>query len=681
MDFFNKQFEETLRGTSSQTEARLGVYLPFIEALRDIYPDGSVTDLGCGRGEVLELLRDHGVSAEGVDINPEMEEMAKELGLDVHTKDAVDFLQGLPDASRICISSIHMVEHIEFDGLQRLVREAHRVLLPGGLLILETPNPENLVVGTCDFYADPTHRRPIPPELLRLVSEYTEFKRTKILRLQESRLPNNTISLRDVLSGVSPDYAIVAQKDAPAEILDATELLFARDSGKTLSQLTEEYDAAIQTQLEKLRSNLSVEKERSTTFQEEQRGIAKTITAYAQQLSAKLTAQTDHIESCEQRIHQLETELSAAKEEQGQVTLRERQEVSERIEEMRNRMVTSQQMEQVQELLGEVEQKATSAEAKIEELSQEQFEAEQRLSEELREKLSDSQREILQSWREAKKREEAYQQRLEVMESTVNYLKAKVLDLESRQQELCSTDSLEELGGRIQGLESHANTLGKVLNNVIWQLDEQVIPPRTLQPAPDMLTPENGNDLLAQLMARQDSNFIETAYNTILLRASDPKGMQHYLSMLRQGESKVEILGRLRFSPEGRRQKVRIPKLGRSFLFQRIYRIPLLGGLLQALSAGLRSHYLEQNQRKLEASLFRFFESDTRKAPFYPSIEGLSTLVLTSIPLREASRASKSTTEDIVSSDFWDNLQQEDPKVRKIYFEICEEVAKIKEKK
>ncbi len=80
---------------------------------------------------------------------------------------------------------------------------------------METPNPENIVVATRDFYLDPTHQRPIPPQLLSFLPEFYGFARTKIIRLQESKdlEMRADLTLQDVLSGASPDYAVVAQKE------------------------------------------------------------------------------------------------------------------------------------------------------------------------------------------------------------------------------------------------------------------------------------------------------------------------------------------------------------------------------------------------------------------------------------------------------------------------------------
>ncbi|HEX7044660.1 MAG TPA: methyltransferase type 11, partial [Burkholderiales bacterium] len=149
--------------------------------------------------------------------------------------------------------------HLEFDEVRALVHEALRVLQPGGLLILETPNPENVVVGCTRFYLDPTHRRPIPPQLLSFLAEYYGYERVKVLRLQEAAElhgDNGGIALLDVLSGVSPDYAVVARKRGDERVLAATEAAFAADHGVTLESLAERYDRVREEREEALRAEL-----------------------------------------------------------------------------------------------------------------------------------------------------------------------------------------------------------------------------------------------------------------------------------------------------------------------------------------------------------------------------------------------------------------------------------------
>ena len=214
---FYRAFEERFRGTRALIQQRVAVYLPFVLPIAQRYPGLGVLDLGCGRGEWLQVLKDAGVNAEGVDADAGMLHGCAQWGLRVQRADALAFLQQQATASRICISLIHVVEHLPFEVLLRIVQEARRVLVPEGILIMETPNPENFSVGACSFYIDPTHRNPLPPPLLAFVPEYFGFERIKTLRLQENPQlhAQSTYSMADVLEGISPDYAIVAQLQQP----------------------------------------------------------------------------------------------------------------------------------------------------------------------------------------------------------------------------------------------------------------------------------------------------------------------------------------------------------------------------------------------------------------------------------------------------------------------------------
>src|SRR6185437_6360076 len=132
------------------------------------------------RGEWLEMLRDEGYQAAGVDMDEGMLQGCRERGLNARRGDALTALRELPDESMNLVSAFHLVEHMAFDDVRALLREARRVLKPAGLLILETPNPENIVVGTSLFYLDPTHLRPIPPELLSFAVEFEGFRRNTV---------------------------------------------------------------------------------------------------------------------------------------------------------------------------------------------------------------------------------------------------------------------------------------------------------------------------------------------------------------------------------------------------------------------------------------------------------------------------------------------------------------------
>ncbi|MDF3095873.1 methyltransferase domain-containing protein [Burkholderia anthinoferrum] len=246
MDSFYRAFEDQHRGSRELIKSRLAKYRPFIAPLATLYPGGKAFDLGCGRGEWLELMGESGFAAIGVDLDGDMLEACRERGLSVFQGDAIEYLAALDANSHALVSAFHVVEHVSFEQVRRIVSEALRVLKPGGLLILETPNPENIVVAGCNFYLDPSHVRPIPSELLSFVGEYAGFARVKRIRLQESpalQEEGARAHLMDVLGGVSPDYAIVAQKscgEADAAFFDAA---FDADYGLSLAELAARFEA------------------------------------------------------------------------------------------------------------------------------------------------------------------------------------------------------------------------------------------------------------------------------------------------------------------------------------------------------------------------------------------------------------------------------------------------------
>jgi O-antigen chain-terminating methyltransferase len=245
---FYRAFEDRHRGSRELIRERQEVYFPFIEPLKALYVDCKAIDLGCGRGEWLEILKQTGFDPLGVDLDRGMLDACLELGLPVELGDALSALKNLPDDSQALVSGFHIAEHIPFEDLKILVAEALRVLKPAGLLILETPNAENLIVGAQNFYLDPTHERPIPHLLLSFLTEFTGFKRTKLMRLHEpsSLSEGGAVDLMGVLGGTSPDYAIVAQKEARQEQLDQFNDAFDKHYGLALDALAQRYDAQIE---------------------------------------------------------------------------------------------------------------------------------------------------------------------------------------------------------------------------------------------------------------------------------------------------------------------------------------------------------------------------------------------------------------------------------------------------
>jgi O-antigen chain-terminating methyltransferase len=226
---------EAFRGGEDEIRGRMDGYLP---ALQSAAP---VLDLGCGRGELLVMLREAGVEAAGVESDFALVQAALRRGLEVAQGDALESLRSRPAESLGAITAIHLLEHLEPGLALELIAEARRVLRPGGTLLVECPNPHTIRVGASDYWIDPTHRRPLPPETLELfaITSGLEVERIDFLRPypDEQRLASGAATsaaeaadevaalaerverlagrLDDVLNGPR-DYVLVARKPTTA---------------------------------------------------------------------------------------------------------------------------------------------------------------------------------------------------------------------------------------------------------------------------------------------------------------------------------------------------------------------------------------------------------------------------------------------------------------------------------
>lgn len=221
LDELYARFEDRFRGSEGLVRERVAQYLDNVKALG---PTAHVVDLGCGRGEWLQLMRENGLRATGVDTNRVFIAHCRDHGLDVVEADAIAWLQAQPATSVSGITSLHLVEHLPFDALMTLLSEAFRVIVPGGLLLLETPNPENLIVSTHGFYMDPTHRNPLPPEMLAWLVQSQGFEAVQVERLTLARELGAPPLLAEGAAGAesvnpllqrlhaAPDYAVVARR-------------------------------------------------------------------------------------------------------------------------------------------------------------------------------------------------------------------------------------------------------------------------------------------------------------------------------------------------------------------------------------------------------------------------------------------------------------------------------------
>lgn len=214
-DNFYKQFEDVFRGTEESIKERVTEHIDMFKALPTALKKLPVVDLGCGRGEFLSVLSNHKFNAIGVDMNVEMVERVKSLGFTAHADDARSYLRKQPAGSLAAVTGFHIVEHIPFESLMAIFSEAYRAVARGGFVLFETPNPKSLLVGANTFYLDPSHQRPIPPELLAFMLEYVGFT-CETIPLHHILPPptdasDTILELHETVFGFA-DYAVVGKK-------------------------------------------------------------------------------------------------------------------------------------------------------------------------------------------------------------------------------------------------------------------------------------------------------------------------------------------------------------------------------------------------------------------------------------------------------------------------------------
>ena len=224
-------FEDQFRGSREAIRERFESYLPHFAGAQD------VLDVGCGRGEFLDLLSGHGIRARGLDLNHEMAEVCRARGLDVAEADAVGYLSRVPDGSLGGIFAAQVVEHLEPSYLLRMLELSFHALRPGGVLVLETLNPACWVAFFESYIRDITHRWPLHPDTLQYLVMASGFTRADVEfrspipphhRLQAVAVPDDApAALREVAETANAnaeklnarlftfmDYAIVAVRGA-----------------------------------------------------------------------------------------------------------------------------------------------------------------------------------------------------------------------------------------------------------------------------------------------------------------------------------------------------------------------------------------------------------------------------------------------------------------------------------
>lgn len=212
--------EDNFRGSRDIVSERLAVYLPMLRESAKVTAGTPLLDLGAGRGEFVSLLNAENLPARGVESNALAVAEGQSLDIPIEHGDLFDVLARAPDNSVGAISAIHVIEHLPFERFVELCEQSLRVLVPGGVLLLETPNPANMMVASKTFYFDPTHLAPVPSELAKFIVESIGFSNVIVHEMHpsdERRIDDDAaivVRFNEIMYGPQ-DYAIIAH--APAE--------------------------------------------------------------------------------------------------------------------------------------------------------------------------------------------------------------------------------------------------------------------------------------------------------------------------------------------------------------------------------------------------------------------------------------------------------------------------------
>ena len=204
------------RANRDDVKKRLRPYAERLVAAGIGHVGTPIVDIGCGGGEWLEVLQENGLRAYGIDVNTVLVERNVSLGLDVREAEFLPHLANLDGASRSAVTAFHIIDHLAFGSLVDLIDEAFRVLIPGGMLVLETNGPEATSADMV-FDNDPTQRTLLKPDALRFVLEHRGFIGVDVL----PAYPGTKERLRDSASRTLPsdqipsslrDYAVIARR-------------------------------------------------------------------------------------------------------------------------------------------------------------------------------------------------------------------------------------------------------------------------------------------------------------------------------------------------------------------------------------------------------------------------------------------------------------------------------------
>lgn len=180
MSFDVAAFADRFRGHPEEIRRRQMIYIDLFKNM-SVNQHGPILDLGPGRGEFLELCREFGLAAEGIERDEEQVASLAGRGLVVRQGDAPACLASIPDGELGALLAVQVIEHLTPGGLQQVIRESFRILGAGGIIVLESLNPACLSVLANTFYRDPSHRRPLHPDTVAFLLEQAGFGNVEVV--------------------------------------------------------------------------------------------------------------------------------------------------------------------------------------------------------------------------------------------------------------------------------------------------------------------------------------------------------------------------------------------------------------------------------------------------------------------------------------------------------------------
>ena len=171
------EIDRRYRGTEESLCHQMEFYRDYLTDVKEL---GPMLDIGCGRGLLMGLMHDIGARATGIDLSAMQVDYCRANGFDARNVEASEFLREQDDNSYSAVTMLHIVEHLSFDDLLRMLSDIYRVLVPGGILLIETPNPENLFISSVMFHIDPTHVRPVTYQFISTVLSVIGFEAERL---------------------------------------------------------------------------------------------------------------------------------------------------------------------------------------------------------------------------------------------------------------------------------------------------------------------------------------------------------------------------------------------------------------------------------------------------------------------------------------------------------------------